>query len=180
MDFHQYPRWKGERATQPRAFLGGQARQTPLAPSCDSSPVAALMADQCRPAGHALPLVLFLNPGVRETTGEHHRLAFHSYPLAIFPGDNGDFAVDVDQQCRTSQQARKNSCRDGACPVSDCRRILVRAGFGKGMALVVPSSANKDDSLRESRERDTRRTRKEQRENAMKPHPLAKSSSPLC
>jgi len=46
MDFHQYPRWKGERATQPRAFLGGQARETPVAPSCDSPPRAALMADR--------------------------------------------------------------------------------------------------------------------------------------
>ena len=35
---------------------------------------------------------------------------------------------------------RKNPCRDGACPVSDCPIISLRAGFGEGMALLVPLS----------------------------------------
>jgi hypothetical protein len=32
------------------------------------------------------------------------------------------------------------SCRDGACPVSDCPRIVVRTSFGKGTTSVVPQS----------------------------------------
>jgi len=61
----------------------------------------------------------------------------------------------VDRETKTTREGAippavscaENSCRDGACPVSDCRTTLAHLGFGKGTASAVPPIANKHEGF---------------------------------